>query len=143
MQGKPIIRNNTPWSIHGVNLCVVLSGNDCAHRLRREVHQDAVDALSFAGDPVGDLVEDLAGDLLDGCGHSVLGVNSADSGGPAFVTALVLHADTHDVRNCDEILPDFSCQTVLIAFLAQNRMGFPQGVQTVTGKGTQTACRWP
>ena len=36
MHSKPIIRNNTPWSIHGVNLCVVLNGRDTEKRIETQ-----------------------------------------------------------------------------------------------------------
>ena len=91
------------------------------------------------GDPVGDLVQDLIGDLLNGGGHSVLGVNRTDNGGPAFITAFILNANALDVGNSDEVLPHLFVQTALIELFAQDRIGFTQSFQTVTGNGTQTA----
>ena len=96
---------------------LVLFPFDGADGLGSQVHQNAVDAFHLVGDPVGDLVQDLVGDLLDGCGHGILGVDSADDSGPAFVTALVLNADTLDIGNCDEILPDLLAQTVFIELI--------------------------
>ena len=106
---------------------------DSADGLGREVQQDAVDALYLMGDAVGDLVEDLVGDLLDGGGHGILGIDSTDDGGPAFVTALVLNADTLNIGHSDEVLPDLFSQTALVEFLTQDGVGLTQSLQTVTG----------
>ena len=81
---------------------------DGADGLGGEVQQDTVDAFYLMGDPVGDLMEDLIGDLLDGCSHCVLGVDSTDDSGPAFVAALVLNTNALDVGNSDEILPNLT-----------------------------------
>ena len=51
---------------------------DSSGRLGGQVEQDAVDAFHLGGDAGDDLVQDLVGDLLDGGGHCVLGVNGAD-----------------------------------------------------------------
>ena len=79
------------------------------------------------------------GDLLDGGGHGVLGVYGTDDGGPAFVAALVLHANTLDIRHGDEVLPGLFGQAADVKFLTQDGVGLPQGFQTVTGDGTQAA----
>ena len=91
------------------------------------------------GDPVGDLVQDLVGDLLDGGGHGIGGVDGADDGRPALVAALVLDTDGLDVGNGDEVLPDLLGQAALVELLAQDGVGLAQGLQTVTGDGTQAA----
>lgn len=44
----------------------VLFPLDRADGLRCEVKQDAVDAVDLMGNAVGDAMEDLVGDLLDG-----------------------------------------------------------------------------
>ena len=66
--------------------------------VRCEVHQDAADALYLIGDAVGDLVQDLAGNLFNGGGHGVLGVNRTDNGGPAFITAFILEQKFHRLK---------------------------------------------
>ena len=109
------------------------------HGLGGQVVEDAVDALDLAGDALGDLVQHLVGDLLDGGGHGVGGVDGADDGGPALVAALVAHADRLDVGHGDEVLPDLTGQTALVELVAQDGVGLTQGLQTVTGDGTQAA----
>ena len=91
------------------------------------------------GDPVGDMVQQGVGDLLDGGGHSILGVNSTDDCGPAFVTALIADADALDIGDSDEVLPDLLCQTVLVELIAQDCVSLTQSVQAVAGDGTQAA----
>ena len=91
------------------------------------------------GDPVGDLVQDLVGDLFDGGAHGILGIDSADDGGPAFVTALVLHTDALDIGNSDEVLPNLLSQAALVELVTQDGIGFTQSLQAVTGDGTQAA----
>ena len=91
------------------------------------------------GDAVGDLVENLVGDLLDGGGHGVGGVDGADDGGPALVAALVLDADGLDVGHGDEVLPDLLSQAALVELVTQDGVGLAQGLQTVAGDGTQAA----
>ena len=46
-----------------------------------KVVEDAVDAFYLVGDAVGDVVQERVGDLLDGGGHGVGGVDGADDGG--------------------------------------------------------------
>ena len=46
------------------------------------------------------------GDFFDGGSHGILGADSTDDGGPAFVAALVLDTDALDVGDSDEILPE-------------------------------------
>ena len=84
---------------------------DGADGLGSQVIEHAVDALHLVSDAVGDLTQNGVRHLFDGGGHGILGVDSADDGGPAFVTALVLHADTLDIGHGDEVLPDLAGQT--------------------------------
>ena len=112
---------------------------DGADGLGGQVHQDAVDALDLVGDPVGDLVQNLVGDLLDGGGHGIGGVDGADDGGPALVAALVLDTDGLDVGHGDEVLPDLLGQAALVELVTQDGIGLTQSLQTVAGDGTQAA----
>ena len=97
-----------------------------ADGLGSKVIKNAVDAFYFVGDPVSDLVQDLVGDLLDGGGHGILGIHSTDDGGPAFVAALVLYADTLDIGHGDEVLPYLLCQAVLVELFPQDGVGLAQ-----------------
>ena len=90
------------------------------HGLGGQVKEDAVDALDLGGDAGNDLVENGIGDLLDGGGHSVLGVHGADDGGPALVAALFLHANALDVRHSNEILPGLLSQAALVELVTQD-----------------------
>ena len=112
---------------------------DRSDGLRREIHQNAVDALNLMGDAVGDVVQQRVGDLLDGGGHGVLGVDGADDGRPALVAALVLHADALDVGHGDEVLPDLLVQAVLLELFAQDGVSLAQRLQTVAGDGAEAA----
>ena len=123
------------WGISGFYLLPL----DGADGLGGQVHQNTVDALDLVGDAVGDLVQDLVGDLLDGGGHGIGGVDGTDDGGPALVAALVLDTDGLDVGHGDEVLPDLLGQAALVELLTQDGIGLTQGLQTVTGDGTQAA----
>ena len=78
------------------------------------------------GDSIGNVVQQRVGDLLDGSGHSVLGVYGANDGGPAFVATLILNANALDIGNGNEILPNLFAQTVLCKFLAKDGVSFTQ-----------------
>ena len=82
-------------------------------------------------------MEYVIGDLFDGGGHGVLGVDGADDGGPAFVAALVLHANALDIGHSDEVLPDLFSQAVLVELFPQDGVSLTQSVESVAGDGTQ------
>ena len=110
---------------------------DGAGGLGREVVQYAVDALDLVRDTSDDLVQNGVGDLLDGGGHCVLGIDGADDGGPALVAAVVLHTDALDVGDGDEILPGLFCKAALVELIAQDGICLAQGVQTVARDGAK------
>ena len=87
------------------------------------------------GDAVGDLVKDGVGDLFDGGGHGVLGVNGADDGGPALITAGVLNANALNIGNDYELLPNLLCKTAVVKLLTENCVGLAKSVETVSGDG--------
>ena len=80
-----------------------------AYRLRCEVEKNTVNAVDLVGYSVGYMVQERIGDLLDGRTHSVGRIYRADDCGPALVSLAVLYANALNVRNCDKILPNFSC----------------------------------
>ena len=106
--------------------------------LRRQIQQDAIDAFHLVGDAACDVVQQGIGDLFNGGGHGVGGVHRPDDGGPAFVPLAVPHAHALHVGHGDEILPHLAGQTVLVEFLPQNAVSFPQGLQTVPGDSAET-----
>ena len=112
---------------------------DGADGLGSQIQQDTVDTFHLVSDPVGDLVQDLVGDLFDGSAHSVLGVDSADDSGPAFVAALVTDTNALDVGNSNEVLPYLLSQAALIELITQDSVCLAQSFQTVAGDGTQAA----
>ena len=85
------------------------------------------------------MLEQFKGDILNGSGHSVDSVDSADDNAPLVSTLVVADADALDVGNNGEILPHLALQTVLGKLLAQNGIGLADGFQTVAGDGTQAA----
>ena len=93
---------------------------DGAGRLGSEVIENTVNACNFGNDSVGYLVENGIGDLFNGSGHSILGVDGTDDCGPAFIAAFVLYADALDIGNCDEILPYGFCKTAVVKFFVKN-----------------------
>ena len=91
---------------------------DGAGGLGGQVIQDTVDAGNLRSDACNDLVQHGVGDLLDGGGHGIGGVDGTDDGGPALVAALVLDTDGLDVGHSDEVLP------VPSALLSRNAAGY-------------------
>ena len=88
-------------------------------RLRRQIKQHSVDALHLGGNSRGNLMQHRIGNLLDGRGHSVLGIHGADDGGPAFVALAVTDANALEIGHCHEVLPDV-VQAVLVKLLAED-----------------------
>ena len=112
---------------------------DCAHGLRRQIQQNAVNAFDLMGNTVGDLVQNTVGNFFDGSRHGILGVDGADDSGPAFVAALVLDTDALDVGHSDEVLPDLFVQAVLLKLFPQDSVCFTQSMKTVAGNSAQAA----
>ena len=82
-------------------------------------------------------MEDGVGDLLDGGGHSVFGVDGADDGGPAFVAAVVLDAYALDVGDDYEILPYLFGQAAVVKLLAEDGVCLAERFKTVAGDGAE------
>ena len=112
---------------------------DGADGLGGQVVEDAVDALNFVGDALGDVLQQLEGDVLHGGGHSVGGVDGADDGGPCIVALAVSDADGLHVGHGDKVLPDLAGKAVELKLLAEDSVSLAQGVQTVTGDGAKAA----
>ena len=112
---------------------------DRTGRLRCDIVEDSVDAFDLGGDAGADLMENCIGDLLDGCGHSVLGVYGADDSGPALKAAFVLNADRLDIGDNYEILPYLLCKSADSEFLAEDRVCLAECVETVAGDRAETA----
>jgi len=81
---------------------------DCADGLRGQVKQDTVDALHLVGDAVRNVVQQGIGDLLDGGGHGIGGIDRTEDGGPAVIPLAVPDTDALEVGHSDEILPDLA-----------------------------------
>ena len=84
-------------------------------------------------------MEECVGDLLDGSGHGVGGIDGADDRGPSLIALAVLHTDGLEIRNGDEILPYLACETVLVELLTQDRVCLTQRVQTIAGDRAEAA----
>ena len=110
-----------------------------ADGLGSEVIKNAVDSFNFMGDSVGNFVKNCVRNFFNGCGHCVFGVDCADDCGPAFITAFVFYANALDVRNNDEILPNFFCKAVVCKFFAENCVCFTKGGKAVTGDCAKAA----
>ena len=105
MLGHGGIKNPaSPYSIR-VRGKVVLFPLYGSSGLRRQVIKDSVDAGNFAGDTAYDLRKEVIGDLLDGSGHGVFGVDRADDAGPLEAAQAILYANGFIVRNDGEVLP--------------------------------------
>ena len=79
-----------------------------ARRLRREVVENAVDVFYFGGDSLCDVLEKLEGNVLDGGGHGVGGVDGADDGGIGKGALAVLDAHALEVGHGGKVLPDLA-----------------------------------
>ena len=77
------------------------------------------------------------GDLLDGGGHSVLGIDGANDSGPALVAALLLYTNALDIGDNHEVLPYALCESALIELVAENSVCLAKCVESVTGDSTQ------
>jgi len=110
-----------------------------ADGLGGQVVEDAVDAVYLVGDTVGDVLQQLEGDVLNGCSHSIHGVDGADDCGPTLVALAVLDADRLHVGDSDKVLPYLAGKAVLIELLTEDGVSLTQGVETVAGDGTKAA----
>ena len=127
------------WGFRALESHMVLLPLDGSGGLGGQVIEDAVDALDLGDDTAGDMVQQLIGNRLDGRGHGVRGIHSADDGAPLVHPLAVLHAHALKVRNRGEVLPDLSRKARFIKFLPQDGIGFPDRLQTVTGDGAGAA----
>ena len=64
-------------------------------------------------------MQNVVGDLFDGGGHGVSGVDGADDCGPTLVAAVILNADGFNVGNSDEVLPRLLCKSADVKLLAK------------------------
>ncbi len=100
-----------------------------------EVIEYAVDAGDLGGDASGDVLQQREGDVLDGGGHRVDGIDRAQDDGVGVGAGAVLHADRTEIGYDGEILPDLIRQPVLRKFLAQDGVRLAHGLQPVAGDG--------
>ena len=107
--------------------------------LRCEVEEDAVDVLDLVGDALCDVLQQGEGHILDGSGHSVLGVDGTQDDGPALGALTLGHADAFEIGDSGEILPNLALKAVLREFLTQDRIGLSDSLQTITGDRAQAA----
>ena len=82
-------------------------------------------------------MENGIGDLLDSSGHSVFRIYGANDSGPAFVTAFVLNSNALNVGNNNEELPNLFGKTVLIEFIAKNRICFSERFKSVASDSSK------
>ena len=106
---------------------------NCANGLGGGVQADAVDAFYFVGDAVGDFVQNSVGDLFDGSGHGVNGIDSTDDGGPTLVTLTIADTDALKIGNSNEVLPDV-VQAVIVKLLTQDGISLPQSCLLYTSE---------
>ena len=78
-------------------------------------------------------------DVFYGGGHGVGGIDRADDDGIGKGTLAVLNADGFEIRYRGEVLPDLAFQSVLRKFLAEDRVGFSDGFQSVSGDRAEAA----
>ena len=107
--------------------------------LRGQVEEDAVHALDLARDAVRDMLQQGEGDVLDGGGHGVPGVDGAQDDGPALGALAVRDADGLEVRNSGEVLPHLALQAVLRELFAQDGVRFAHSFEAVAGDRAQTS----
>ena len=104
-----------------------------------EVEEDAVDAVYLVGDTFGDVLQKLEGDVLDGGGHRVGGVDSAQDDGPCKGAFAVLDADALEIGNDGEVLPYSALESVLRELFAQDRVRLADAFETVAGDRAEAA----
>ena len=104
---------------------------DRSGRFRSKIVKNSVDSVNLGDDTARDLVKNLVRNLLDSCGHSILGIYGADDCGPTHVTAVISDTNALDIGDNNEILPYLFCKTGLIEFVTKNSVCLAQCMQTV------------
>ena len=103
-----------------------------------EVVEASVDSIYLVGDALGDSSEYIVGDLLDRGGHGIDGVDCTDDHGPLEAPLVVLDTDGLEIGDDGEVLPYLSCESCLIELFSEDCIGFPDGLESVTGYGSGT-----
>ena len=104
--------------------------------LGSEVIEDTVHVVDLGGDAVCDMLEKLEGDILDGGGHCVTGIDRADDDGVSEGARVILNADRLEIGHDGEVLPDFFIKPRQSKFLPQNSVRFANGFEPVTSYRT-------
>ena len=100
---------------------------------RRQVVQDAVDALDLGKDPVDDVFQERIGDLFDRGAGGVDRVDRTDDDRPSPGALVVLDTGGAVIGNGGEVLPHLTGKPVLLELFAQDRVGFAHGFEAVAG----------
>ena len=112
---------------------------DCCAGLGGEVEEDAVDAVYLVGDAVGDVLQQREGNVFDGRGHRIGGVDSTQDHRIGKGALAVLDADGLEVRYDGEVLPDLALEVVLCELFTEDRVGLADAFKTVAGDRAEAA----
>ncbi len=114
-----------------------------SHGLGGEIVEDPVDALDLVGDAVGDALEDVPVDSLDGRRHGVARVDRADDDRPFPDSVAVLDPGGLDRRDDGEILPDLALITGFRELLSEYRVRLSDRLEPVAGDRADAAYAKP
>ena len=84
-------------------------------------------------------MQNCIGDLFDGSSHSIGRIHSTDDGRPTLVAHFITDTNALDIGHSNKVLPHFACQTGVVKLFTQDGISLTQGVQSVSGNGTQAA----
>src|SRR5690606_1175108 len=101
---------------------------DGCRRLARHVVGDAGDALDLVDDAVGDLLQQLVGQVRPAGGHEVDGFHGAQGDDPGVAAAVADHADRLDRLEDHEGLADLVVPVEVAQFLDEDVVGATQQV---------------
>ena len=116
---------------------------DRGGRLRRTVEENAVYSLDLMRNAVGQAVEKLPVEMLNGRRHCVARIYGTDDDRPRIRTLSVGDSGRGEIGNDGEILPNLARKTSLRKLLAEDRVGFANSFQTVTRDGADTTNKSP
>ena len=107
--------------------------------LGSEVIEDTVHAVDLGGDAICDMLEKLEGNILDGGGHCVTGIDRADDDGVSEGAGVILNADRFEIGHDGEILPDLALKAVLCEFVTQDSVGFSDKLKSLSGDSAEAS----
>src|SRR5699024_3133236 len=107
--------------------------------LGRQVIEDPVDSLYLAGNPAGNVLEQIKRHVFHSSRHSVHSVYRTDDYTPFICPAVIPHAHALEIGDHGEILPHLALQTILGKLFPEDGVALPYSLQPVTGNGSQAA----